>query len=102
MSIFDFIYNLLADDEIVKIPHIHQIGTKSPSYTYVVLDQEYKEEELYQHPSVLTYPEFFEVIVDIIPEDAQGLIFQLPEIDPIEELQTKVDALTADVELLKK
>lgn len=99
MGLFDFIANLFVDSEL-KIPHIHQRGTKEP-YTFIMTDQEYTEEELNLHPAILTYPDLFEVVNAEIPEKSQGLNFQIPEPDLVQEMQSKLDALTVEIENLK-
>lgn len=43
---------------------------------------------LKNHPSVLTYPDLFEVVTEYIPEQYQILKFDIPGEDPVVEVQT--------------
>lgn len=51
--------------------HIHQIHSEGKTYTYVETDME----DLENHPSILSYPEYFEIVDGNPPENAQILIF---------------------------
>lgn len=46
---------------------------------YYVLNTEPHDNDLYQHPAMLNYPQFFEVVEGEIPSGYVGFIFQEPE-----------------------
>lgn len=55
--------------------HIHQLGTSDESYTYILTDIE----DLENHPSMIQFPNLFEIVEGEAPEGAQVLNFSYEE-----------------------
>ena len=79
--------------------HIHQIGTKDRTYTYILTD------DPENHIALQKYPQFFELIDGDPPKEAQILNFQEPDSDAeiIESIEKEAEIESiSTIDWLKK